>query len=191
MEKWISAENVVFKDDRAKERYQKSLRRFVDAVFLEKQPDRVPVFLTGTFLVPSLYGLSPYEAMYDYDTVIEAHRRFLSDFDPDYALTPTTIGSGKVLELIGFKQYMWPGHGVPTSSVYQYVERPYMEDHEYEILINDPSDFWLRCYLPKVSEVFEPFTKLPPLTDLWEIINYVPFFLLSAPMKLKMRFIGL
>lgn len=176
VEKWILAEDFIFKDNHAKKRYQTNLQRFVDSVFLEKQPDRVPVFITGTFLVPNLYGLSPYEAMYDYEAVIEAHIRFLRDFDPDYALTPTTIGSGKVLEIIGFKQYRWPGHGVPSTSVYQYVERPYMEDHEYEILINDPSDFWLRCYLPRVCEVFEPFAKIPPLTDLWEIINYTPFF---------------
>lgn len=74
---------------------------------------------------------------------------------------------------------------MPTTSVSQYVERPWMEENEYETLINDPSDLWLRCYLPRVPEVFEPFVKLPPLTDLWGNNHLHSFFLSSASMKLK------
>jgi len=174
IQRWL-AQEVPFRDQGAGEKYRAALQRFIDAVSLEREPDRVPVFITGTFLIPYLYELTPYEAMYDYDKLLEVHLRFLEDFDPDYAITPTTISSGRVLELIGFRQYRWPGHGVARESAYQYVEKEYMREDEYEDLINDPSDFWLRRYLPRVCEAFEPFADLNPLTDLWEIINYVPF----------------
>ncbi len=176
IEKWISIEGISFKNEKTKEKYMASLNRFLDAVLFRKEPDRVPVFITGTFLVPYIYKLTPYEAMYDYEKVIKVHLNFLEDFDPDYAISPGSINFGKILELIGFKQYKWPGHGVPPSSVYQYVENIYMEAEEYQWLINNPSDFWLRAYLPRTCKIFEPFKTLSPFTDLWEIILYPSFF---------------
>ncbi|MCX7858295.1 MAG: uroporphyrinogen decarboxylase [Deltaproteobacteria bacterium] len=173
-QKWLSAEGIQFKNAEAEERYKKALKRFLDAIQLESLPDRVPIFITGTFLVANLYGLTPYEAMYDYDKIIEAHKRFLLDYMPDYDVTPFFVGSGRVLEILDYKQYRWPGHGVSPNVGYQYVEAEYMTEDEYDYLIDDPSDFWLRIFLPRICGILEPFKNLSPFTEMWEIVVVAP-----------------
>jgi hypothetical protein len=43
---------------------------------------------------------------------------------------------------------------------FQCVEAEYMKADEYDALIQDPSDFWMRVYLPRIIGVLEPFSKL-------------------------------
>jgi len=178
-EKWLAAEGIKFKDNEAERTYKMALQRFIDVIELERLPDRIPIFITGTFLVANLYGLTPYEAMYDYDKLTEAHKRFLLDFRPDYDVTPFFVGSGKILSILDYKQYRWPGDGLPKHVGYQYVEREYMTEEEYEALIDDPSDFWVRTFLPRICGALEPLKNLSPFTDLWEVVlvssQMIPF----------------
>ena len=116
---------------------------------MEKVPDRIPVMLFGTFVVAHLYGLTPYEAMYDMEKLVDAHRRFLVDYRPDYSISPAFIGSGTIFETLDYKQYKWPGHGVSRDSGYQYAEEEYMRAEDYLALIDDPTYFWVRRFLPR------------------------------------------
>jgi len=168
---WLSAEGVQFQSPEAEASYKAAIMRLKDAVLMEKAPDRVPVFPLGTFMQGHLYGVTSYESMYDYGKLLSAHRRFLQDFKPDYYGSPAFIGSGKILEILGYKQYKWPGHGVSENSVYQYVEGEYMLAEDYQALIDDPSDFWLRTYFPRVFGALEPLTNLTPFPNLWEVVG--------------------
>ena len=58
---------------------------------------------------------------------------------------------GKVFDILDYKLYDWPGHGVPDDASYQYNEREWMKDDEYDLLINDPSNYWQRFYVPRMS----------------------------------------
>jgi uroporphyrinogen-III decarboxylase len=49
------------------------------------------------------------------------------------------------------------------------VEKEYMKADEYDALILDPSDFWLRKYLPRIFGAFAPLGKISALTDIVEI----------------------
>ena len=168
---WLSAEGVKFQSPGAEASYKAAIVRFKDAVLMEKAPDRVPIFPLGTFMQTYLYGVTPYEAMYDYSKLVSAHIKFLKDYKPDYYAAPALVGSGKILEILGYKQYRWPGHGVSKESVYQYVEGEYMKTEDYPALIDDPTDFWLRIYLPRVFGVLEPLTNLSPFPNLWEVVG--------------------
>jgi len=174
IQRWLNPP-IEFRDEAAKERYQASIKRFVDAVTM-KVPDRVPVIIMGAFLVPSLYGLSPKKAMYDYAAVRDAFKKFLDEYDPDYALSPASVGSGRLLDLIQLRQYKWPGNGLADNVGYQFVEGCYMRPEEYPWLMSDPSDFWIRGFLPRACGIFEFMKDLVPFTDLWEIVNYGGFF---------------
>ena len=44
-----------------------------------------------------------------------------------------------------------------------------MLEDEYDLLINDPSNFWIRFYLPRVFGAFESWKALSPFTDLVEL----------------------
>lgn len=182
LNKWQRAENVKFKSKEAEDLYRAATQRFIDSLRMEKLPDRIPVLVRGTFLVASLYGLTPYEAMYEYEKIVEAHIRFHDDYKPDYALTPASIGSGKVLEILDYKQYRWPGKGVDKNVGYQYVEGEYMREDEYKALIDDPSDFWVRKLLPRMFGALEGLKNIPPFTNLWEIVIVSPHFIpFSSP----------
>jgi hypothetical protein len=176
---WLSAEGVQFQNPDAEASYKAAIMRLKDVLEREKVPDRVPVLVLGTFMVGQLYGVTPYEAMYDIDKLIVAHKQFLIDYGPDYAVSPALIGTGKVFEILDYKQYKWPGHGIPESSGYQYAEGEYMLPEDYEALIDDPSDFWVRTLLPRVCGALEPLKNIPPFTNLWEIVgvtlHMIPF----------------
>src|SRR4030042_1435642 len=100
------------------------------------------------------------------------------NFKPDYS-GGAYIGSGKILDILDYKLYKWPGHGVSNNSGYQAYEKEYMLSEEYQAFINDPSDFWLRTYFPRVFGALEPLKQIPPFTNIWEIVNVfggmVPF----------------
>ena len=170
-DRWLAAEGVRFHSAEAEATYKAAITRFKDAVLMEQPPDRVPVFPFGTFFQGHLYGVTPHESMYDYPKLLAAHRKFLQDYKPDYYATPAFIGSGKILEILGYRQYKWPGHGVSTSSGYQFVEGEYMLAEEYQALIDDPSDFWMRTYLPRVCGALEPLRDVAPFPNLWEVVG--------------------
>ena len=52
-----------------------------------------------------------------------------------------------------------------------------MKADEYDALIRDPSDFWLRTNLPRIFGVFKAFSQLLPWTSFEEIAiqSFVPF----------------
>jgi hypothetical protein len=88
----------------------------------------------------------------------------------DTFVPPAMVPPGKALEAVDYKLYKWPGHGIAGNTTsYQCVEGEYMKADEYDHLIRDPSDFWLRVYLPRVFGAFKAFTTLPPWTSFEEI----------------------
>jgi uroporphyrinogen-III decarboxylase len=74
-----------------------------------------------------------------------------------------------VYELLDYKLYAWPGHGLPLNATgIQFIEGEYMTEDEYDLLIKDPSDFWMRVYIPRVFGAFEPWKTLSPFTSIIE-----------------------
>jgi Uroporphyrinogen decarboxylase (URO-D) len=178
-EAWISPQGVQFQSPETAATYKAAAVRFRDAVQMEKTPDRVPVLLLSTFMPSYLYGVTAHEAMYDTDKLVSAHKRFLQEYGPDYYVTPALIGAGKIFDILDYKQYKWPGHGISEQSAYQAVEGEYMLPEDYEALIDDPSDFWVRRWMPRVYGALEPLKNLSAFTDAWEVVlvslQMIPF----------------
>jgi Uroporphyrinogen decarboxylase (URO-D) len=168
IEEWRSAPGVEFSDAQARETYTDGVNRLVDTIEC-RVPDRVPIMVSCTFMPFDLYGVSPHSAMYDVQALVSTEKQFLLDYRPDYYFTPALIGAGQVLEMLDVQQYAWPGHGVPETSGYQYREAEYMPPEDYDALIDDPSDFWIRRFLPRAMHALEPLSRIPAFTDLWEI----------------------
>lgn len=175
--RWVSAPGVQFSNPECEKIYRQRVTRLKDAIQL-REPDRVPVMLpTANF--PIYYnGSTLQKAMYDYDEIRRAWLNFLKEFDSDTYGSPFLVLPGKVFDNLDYRLYKWPGHGL-TSDIpsYQCVEGEYMKADEYDALINDPSDFWLRVYLPRIFGAFEPFQKLAAFTTLSEvpIAYFLPF----------------
>jgi hypothetical protein len=172
--KWLAAEGIQFESPEAEKNYKAAIQRFWDICEVDRIPDRIPVMALGTFMPTEVYGVSPYEAMYEHDKLIAAHEKFLREFNPDFGTLAVMIGHGKIFETLDYKLYRWPGHNLPKDSGYQYVEAEYMFADEYDALIDDPTDFWLRTYLPRVAGAFEGLKMLSPFTSLWEVVGVSP-----------------
>ncbi len=176
-QKWLSPPGIEFASPKAEKAYKERATRLKDAIQLKKVPDRVPVFLMIGFFPAYYAGITPEEAMYDYDKLHMAWKKFTLDFEPDAHIGSFAV-PGKLFEILDYKLYAWPGHGVSPNLTYQCLEGEYVKADEYDALIQDPSDFFRSVYLPRIFGALDPFKKLPPLTDILEM-PFTPLNLLS------------
>lgn len=164
LELWCSAPGIEFTDSSAEGDYKKRTKRIADAILL-KIPDRVPI-VPSFGMFPALdNGLTCEEVMFDYDKAKEAWMKTLTEFEPDLYHSPGYAFPGPVMQALDYKQLKLPGHGIPPQNVYQFVEGEYMKPDEYEALIEDPSDFMLRSYFPRVCGALDSLRTLRPFTE--------------------------
>ena len=173
LEAWINHEGITFTDPEAEKGYRERAQMFADA-FEMKKPKRLPVAIATGF-VPFLYaGYSCKDAMYDTDVLAKAMMKFHADFLPDTAASAGLYVPGQVLEILDYKLYHWPGHGVPENTSYQCAEAEFMKADEYASYLSDPSDYFIRTYLPRVMGALAPWKDLPPFTDILEL-PFIPW----------------
>jgi hypothetical protein len=180
---WLSPKDpqgndLKFQSPAAEKAYKERVNRFKDAIQMKKKPDRVPVFNIYGFYPAPYAGFTPQEVMYDYDKCVEAWNKFVLDFAPDGHIGAYVPGSGKLCEILDYKLYSWPGHGVSPTFSYQCNEGEYMMADEYDALIQDPSNFYCNVYMPRIFGALQAFTA-PSLSNVLEIyglpLNFIPF----------------
>jgi hypothetical protein len=167
-QRWKYPLDVEFANAHVKQDYERRVQMLIDAITLRK-PERVPVCPAMGFYPFEYAGISSQEAMYDYAKLSHALKKFHADFLPDTMAGTAMYGPGKVLEILDYKLYRWPGHGVPANEPYQCVEDEYMRSDEYARLANDPSEFFIRSYFPRVFGSLEPLRMLGLFTDVLEL----------------------
>ncbi len=165
---FIAAEGIEFASKEAEEKYKKHAQMLKDVVELKK-PERVPVAPNIGFYPAEYAGITAKEAMYDYEKLGMAWKKFSKDFDFDFLNSCAIVGSGPLYEKLDFKMYRWPGNGTNDNTPYQCVEKEYMKSDEYDKFINDPSGYFMRYYLPRIFGALEPWKKLSPFTYITEL----------------------
>jgi uroporphyrinogen-III decarboxylase len=166
-ESWLSPD-INFSSPKARKNYRERAQRFISA-YRVQEPDRVPVSLPVGNWPAYLAGTDLHTVMYDYEKARQAWRQFYDNFEADLAVSPGMVFPARVYEMLGYRLYSFPGRGLPLSaSSIQFVEGEYMTEGEYDLLINDPSDFWMRVYIPRVFAAFEPWKFLSPFTSIIE-----------------------
>jgi hypothetical protein len=170
LNRFLNPVHIKFVSPEAAKAYKIRAQRTAD-VFNVKEPDRVPVSLPVGNLPLILHGVSTHSAMYDIEKAIEACKAFNDKYSEEleYFAMPM-IAPGKAMEFLDYRLYAWPGHGLSLDAPgYQFVEGEYMTVEEYDDFVRDPSDYWLRTYLPRIFGAFESFRMLAPLPDIIEI----------------------
>jgi hypothetical protein len=168
---FIRGEGIQFISREAKEAYQVRARRFADAYSVQ-EPDRVPVILPVGDLPYLQYGINIHTAMYEIQKAIAACKQFNTQYSEEleYFASPGGLIPAKALEILDYKLYAWPGHGLSKDAPgHQFLESEYMKAEEYDELILDPSNFWLRTYLPRAFGTLNSYQLLDPLTSIVEI----------------------
>ena len=148
----------------AEQLYAERDKRVMDAILM-KIPDRVPVQVSPAYFPARYVGLTNEIAYYDYDTWLDANKKMLIDFAPDVVQT-TPFFPGKFYEILDPKNIRWPGHGVPKDHSHQSVELEIMKDDEYDVLLNDPTDFLWRIFMPRGYGELSAFSDFPQLGGL-------------------------
>jgi hypothetical protein len=147
------------------ELYQEKEQRVADAAQL-KIPDRVPVTIQTTVFACRYAGV-PLSAMYyDHNAYRMASLLASLEFDADTSGIGLFANSGTIMELMGTRTAAWPGGSLPADTPYQFIEGEYMKQDEYDLFLNDPSDFVFRYYLPRIYGMLAPVPKLPPFRDM-------------------------
>jgi hypothetical protein len=122
-------------------------------------------------------GITYRDAYYDFPRWKEAYIKTALWLQPDRCeYFPNN--SGRVMEALDSKTFVWPGHGAGINSSHQFVEGEYMKADEYDHYLDDQSDFNIRRLLPRTYGLLQPLAKLPPLTG---IGMFLPFDVLASP----------
>lgn len=168
-----------FQSQAAEKAYKERVLRFKDAIQMNKLPDRVPVTVFPSMFPWTNAGMTVQEAMYDYAKCAAAFKKFILDFEPDVQWLAVAPGPGKLYEILDYKLYSWPGHGVAPEHSYQCNEGEYMKANEYDALIQDPTGYFLNLYLPRVFGALGGFQMLPFFPGILEMygvaLNFIPF----------------
>jgi uroporphyrinogen-III decarboxylase len=165
---YVNMPDFEFASPEAKELYRKRTTLIRDA-FEKKKPARVPVFPSEGFFPVFHAGLTMRDALYEYEKVAQALLAYLEEFQPDAWFGPLAITPGACFDVLDYKLYDWPGHGLPDEVMYQMIEGEYVVAEEYGQLAADPTDFFMRKYLPRVFGALEPLQKLPLLPTIQEM----------------------
>jgi hypothetical protein len=176
--------------DKATEQlFQERRKRFIDAVEM-RTPDRVPTSVHLSYLPARFAGITYRDAYYDFPKWKQAYLKTALYFQPDRCEFFTNQ-SGRMLEILDAKTTVWPGHGAGINSSHQFVEGEYMKAEEYDLFLNDRSNFNIRFMLPRTFGLLAPLAKLPPLDAM---MGFIPFHILATPefsgMLQKLSLIG-
>jgi hypothetical protein len=171
---WLAGENIPFANADAKAAYQERVTLIKDAIQLKKRPSRIAVCPSAGFFPIQYAGMTMYDAMYDYEVLKKAFEKYHLDLELDAYNAPTFV-PGKTLDMLDYKLYRWPGHGVAKEREYQFVEDEYMKAEEYQELIDDPTAFFLNRFFPRIFGALKPFETIPLLPGINEILLVPPF----------------
>ncbi len=179
----LDPSKMKFPNKEAEQAYLVRQKRMVD-IYNVREPDRVPVTIPTGNLPLKMFGVTPYDAMYNPAKALEACAKFNAKYAKDLETTamPWMI-PGKVLDLMEYKLYAYPGHGLAKdgNTTWQFVEGEYMKVEEYDDLIRDPSDFWIRKYLPRAFGFLEPMRMFQPFTNITENVHVMQFMPFATP----------
>jgi hypothetical protein len=105
-----------------------------------------------------------------------AMRQAAVELEPDMA-EGGFPSCGDAMTELDVKNVLWPGGPLPADAGMQAVEGEYMKADEYDLLLNDPTGFVIRRYLPRVYGVLHPLAKLPPMDSMFMGFDFLtPLF---------------
>lgn len=149
----------------AAQEYELRKKRVEDALAL-REPDRVPCcpeYMTFPFLWA---GYTMAEVNYDMAKAEDAVRKYLNHFQPDMSgcdFGSLFCGQMGMMDRLGAKWMQWAGEKgtvVGDRSIFQYVEKEYLEEDEYDEMLTDLTGWMLKRYHPRIMGVMEPLKNL-------------------------------
>lgn len=200
--------------DNAEELRQAKIKRMEDAAAV-RVPDRIPIGIATSYFPAKYAGVSYEDMWYDNNKYIEVgtkfakdfnwdavsfHRSFesvpiglaLAGFDADLAIlvaVNSVLGGGASHDILGDVYSSNPGRELGANVESQWViEKPVMNDDEWDLLIEKPFDFMMETIIPRA---YKNLAKKGSLTAVGSLIKFgmevgkFPGFLMEMAGKLK------
>lgn len=175
--KWASGEGIPFPDEKSKAAYQERAGLIAAALKIDPSIKRVPIMPLTTFAPTMIKGVSGRQAMYDPAAAGQAYLDFCLEYEPDTAGAAPMLMYGPALDTLKYNLYKWPGNGVAEHLSYQFMEKEYMKADEFDKLIADPTDFWLRTWMPRTHGALAPLADIPPIYGSMELPMLGPWLI--------------
>ena len=147
----------------------------------EMEPHDRPIadpFMGANEYIVRRKGIQGKDMVYKHEKLRDPLLEFHNEFQPDIAVMPLPY-PGKVMDMLDYRTYIWGGQKLPDNLTIQAVEGEYMMGDEYKEFAADPTNFWMKKYLPRVMPALEPLamlTELPRVSENVDIIDLiVPF----------------
>ena len=147
-------------DKTVEQTFSERSKRLQDAMQL-KQPDRIPIQLFMSYMLAEMYGVTRQEQHENAEKEMEMLEKAALHFQPDcIAGVFNNPGPSKA---VGDRMTKFPGYGLGPNGSFQFVEGEYMKGEDYDAFIDDPADWSIRKYWPRVFSELEGLALLPPL----------------------------
>jgi hypothetical protein len=178
LDAWQNAP-VQFASPEAEANYKERIER-VRKIYDMEPHDRpiADLFLGVNEYVVRRKGISGKDMVYNHEKLREPLLEFHNEFQPDVSVGPLPY-PGKVMDMLGYKSYIWGGQKLPDHLTIQAVEGEYMTGDEYKDFAADPTNFWMKKFLPRVMPTLAPLamlTEFPRVSENVDIIDLiVPF----------------
>ena len=134
--------------------YQQRLARYVTAMRNEK-PDAIPIRPFVAEFTAKYAGYTCQEVAHDYTKAFDAAVKTARDFGWDAVVPNMVYVWTGLAQAIGLRYYGIPGIHIPHTTGFNYIEPPedqaWMHADEYDALIDDPTGFLYKVWLPRVS----------------------------------------
>ncbi|MBI5303905.1 MAG: hypothetical protein HY868_17340 [Chloroflexi bacterium] len=135
-------------------------KRIQDALQL-KQPDRIPIQLGMGYMLAEMGGITRQEQHENGAKELELLEKAALHFQPDSIMGVFNNPAPGLV--VGDRMTKFPGHGLDPNGSFQFVEGEYMKAEDYDAFLDDPADWSIRKYWPRVFPRLEGLAVLPPL----------------------------
>lgn len=136
------------------QQYLERLNRYLIAMRNEK-PDRIPIRPFAAEFSAKYAGVTCQEVTHDFQKAFAAIRKCAADFDWDATVANMVYVWTGLTEAITLRYYAVPGMDLEPDVGFQYLEPPedeaFMRADEYDVLIDDPTGFLFKKWLPRVT----------------------------------------
>lgn len=144
----------------AQQLFAERAKRMQDALELRK-PDRIPIQLGFGYMLAEMGGITRQEQHENGEKEQELLEQAALHFQPDSAMALFNNPGASLA--VGDRMTRFPGHGLPANGSFQFVEGEYMLPEDYDAFIEDPADWSIRKYWPRVFPNLAGLGLLPPL----------------------------
>ena len=127
------------------------------------EPDRVPFMPSMNNFYCLHYGVTVKEMMTNPQSLLGPLAQYLKDYDPDWVWNPIPFPI-KPMETIGSNQCRWPGPywDLPDDTPYQYVDKEFLSEDDWDEYLADPTLFILHKVLPNKYKNLEGLKYINP-----------------------------